>query len=204
MLAAAQDGLIKLLKGSPLAKKLRTVDVLPTVATQLLFQHFVLNAPGIFVDVGGFSDNNKSRNVKAEMGILLIAKNARGQQQAQQGDGIMIGVIEMADIASALIDGATAGCINWTVERVAALDNFEDRPFCNSGLIAMAMKVCGKATLPPRLSPEAFAALDDFKTMAVDFDIEPFASTAVRDGWLNEPKDITGGTPDATLTIPLE
>jgi hypothetical protein len=208
MLAEAQDGLIALIKSSPLAKKLRVIDVLPTVPIQILLQKFATDAPAIYVDAGGFGDNNGNRVVVPSMALLLIAKNARGAKDAQRGDGIMIGLLEMVDAAASLIDGANAGGINWTVDRAVPLDNFEDRPFINNGLFAMSMKVSGKACLLNPADEQNLASIEqnlaDFMTMAVDYDVEPFASDAVRQGWLAEPKDTAGGTPDLQSTITLD
>jgi hypothetical protein len=201
MLATAQKGLVTLIKNSPLGKRLRIVDVLPVLATQQLFQKFITDAPGIFVDAGGFGDNDGGRKVKLEMALLLVAKNARNAQAAQQGDGIMIGLLEMADYAAALVDGATAGDVTWTVDRCVALDNFEDRVFSAHGLCAMSMKVCGHAQL---LDPVDEQDLDSLLTVAVDFDVDPHASREVHEAWARDPKDTTGGTPDLQSTIQLE
>lgn len=196
MLTEAEGALLRLLKESALASRLRVIDTLPELAPDKLVQRLALDAPAIYVDTAPFAIGDRAGDLRLE--VLLLARNARSPGVARSGDGIAIGLLQLIDAALSLIDGAVQDGYGWRCLSVA----FErDAAFFAAGFLPASILVATRAELDPPIDETALA---DFETFHGDYDIDPHQPRTEHDKWLQEPPDHSGSQPELTDTVVLD
>lgn len=202
MLAELESGLVALVKASPLATRLRQVETLPDLEGDTLVTKLAADAPAVYVATGSFQV--RGGYAQPKFGVACVARNSRSPLAARHGDGVAIGMLEMADVVMSLLDGAS---VEVAGERVAfavtSCDMVSSETLYKAGLYVAVVQLQAPAEVRLSLPVDA-AALADFKTFHSDYDIEPFASAAEHDKWLAEPPDHTGSAPELSDTLNLQ
>lgn len=197
MLADSENGLIALIKGSPIGARLRQVDALPDLEGDSLVQKFATDAPAAYLAPAPFQV--RDRNARLQFGIACVAKNSRSHQAARQGDGMAIGLYELLEGIAALVDGARTPDALW---RVVSVDFLPDERLFKAGVYAGVIRIetAGEVELPAALDD---AALADFTTFHADVDVTPHDSATEHGKWLQEPPDYSTSRPDVSETSTL-
>ncbi|SOD42328.1 phage protein Gp37 [Nitrosovibrio sp. Nv4] len=199
MLAEAENELIILIKASPLGAKLREVASLPDLSGESLVKKFGIAAPAVYLAAGSLRVSDRSAQLR--FGAACVARNSRGHDAARQGDGAIgpIGLYEMLETVSGLLDGASAGSSSW---KVTAIDFITDETLYKAGVYAGVVQIetYGTVDLP---APVDEATLSPFITFHSDIDIPPHEAGAEHEKWLQEPPDQTASKPDAEDQVGL-
>lgn len=198
-LAGIENALVELVKQSRIAKHLRMVDTLPALTGDKLINKFGTDAPGVYIAPVARMPIADGM-VQVGFGILCVSRNAGGQAQARKGDGIVIGVYEMAEVLAAWLNGAKPDGVPLYAVGIELLQ--EDLIFRN-GLHAALVSLAGQMDLAAAIDD---ADLDDFITFGAQYDIPPHVSGEQHQKWLQEPPDYTESRPELLdeLTLPQE
>lgn len=114
MLVELEQGLVELLRHSPLADKLRQIEALPDLDGDSLVGKFGADAPAVYVAAG--AGRVASRGLcEPTLGIACVTRNSRSPQAARQGDGVQIGLLELVEAVMVLLEGAVIGEQEYTV-----------------------------------------------------------------------------------------
>lgn len=192
MLVEAEDGLIALVKNSPLGRSLAKVDSLPDLEGDSLVERFASDAPAVYVVMASFPIAEGSATLKG--GIACVARNSRGHAAARKGDGKAIGLYQIVEGVVALVEGKRLGDAAW---RVTGVDFMADEKLYKAGLYVGVIRIetAAAVPLPPALNE---AALDSFNTLHADYDIPPHVSGAEHAKWLQEPPNHGASAPELT------
>lgn len=195
MLAALENELIALIKGSAFGSKVREVDSLPALDGQSLVQKFNTAAPAVYVAADPFSINENGLALPC-FGIALVAKNAAGQKAARQGDGIAIGLYDMVDALLSIFNFVDTASCAWRPSRVEFI---RDEVLFNNGIWMAVVKVSGSEVSLP--NPIDETTLASFTTFHADLDIQPHALAATQLEWSQH--NYVHGNPDAQDDVTL-
>ncbi|MDH4229964.1 MAG: DUF1834 family protein [Nitrospirota bacterium] len=157
MLPQLENDLVALIQASTLSPKLRAVGILPDMADDTLVKQFGVQAPAVYVSGGPFRLVGVS--VSPRFIVAAVAKNARGHQAARHGDGVTIGMLEMADALVAIIHNTSTSLTTW---RVLSGDPVQSDAFDKAGLFVHLLVVECSVAPDPALDP---ATLDAFITI---------------------------------------
>lgn len=198
MLAEIEDGLVALIKASPLAQRLAIVATLPEPDGETLIKRLAADAPGVFVSVANFPVSNSAATLK--VGLVCVAKNVRGHDAARKGDGKIIGLYQIMEAVASLLDNACLSGITW---RVDSGDFMAEEKLYQAGLHVGVIRIetTGPITLGAALDETTLA---DFETLHTDYDIPPQVSSAEHIKWLTEPPDHTGSAPELSDQLNLQ
>lgn len=191
MLSEAE--LLDVIRQSAIARYCRVIDVLPSLTERGLIAA-VSKPPAVFASVRRFDADGEVGATK--FSLWIVAQNFRGHQAARQGDGITLGLYDLADGVMAAILGSAGYVLGGFVP-----DNGEyaDKYGVHTGEITCSVK----ADLPQDL--DLAERLTPFETFHADYDIDPTTPAAYA-GWLLDPPSTTLAAPDAsdTQTLPQE
>ena len=198
MLAECEDGLVSLVKNSPLGLKLATVGALPEIDGDNLVKRFGAEAPAVHVAPGQIT--LREGELYLHYGIGCVARSSLGQEAARKGFGKAIGLYQIVEGVAAIADRAVAGDINWSV---VGIEYLTDALLTQNGLQVAVVRVrsSGWIGLPPALD-EASLAL--FKTFRASWDIDPHVSATEHVKWAGDPPDHTTSAPDLSETVTLQ
>lgn len=198
MLAECEDGLISLVRNSPLGLKLATVGALPEIDGDNLVKRFGAEAPAVYVAPGQIT--LREGELYLHYGIGCVARSSRGQEAARKGDGQAIGLYQIVEGVAAIADRAVAGDINWSV---VGIEYLADATLTQNGLQVAVVRVrsSGWIGLPPALDEAALAL---FKTFRASWDIDPHETAAEHAKWAGDPPDHTTSAPDLSETVTLQ
>lgn len=188
MLSEAE--LLDVIRQSAIARHCRVIDVLPSLTEAGLIKA-LSKPPAVFASVRRFDVDGDVGGTK--LSLWIVAQNFRGHQAARQGDGITLGLYDLADGVMAVILGSAGYVLSSFVP-----DNGEyaDKYGVHTGEITCSVK----ADLPQ--DSDLAARLTPFVTFHADYDIAPTTPAAYA-GWLHEPPSTTLATPDAADTVTL-
>lgn len=192
MLAEIETDLVALVNGSVIKPKLRETGTLPELDGEALVRKFASDAPAVYVAPAPFQI--ASRVMTVNFGMACVARNARGHEAARRGDGQMIGLYDMIEVLSGLIDGSQTPGITWTATGV---DFLSDEKLYQAGVYVGVIRLRGQVEL---VAPIDAAALADFKTFNADYDIDPHQPQAEHEKWAQQPPDYTASRPELTDT----
>lgn len=198
MLAECEDGLVALVKNSPLGLKLATVGALPEIDGDNLVKRFGAEAPAVYVAPGQIT--LREGELILHYGIGCVARSGRGQEAARKGDGKAIGLYQIVEGVAAIADRAVAGDVNWSV---VGIEYLTDALLAQNGLQVAVVRVrsSGGIELPPALDETTLAL---FKTLRADYDVEPHESAAEHAKWAGDPPEHTTSVPDLSETVTLQ
>lgn len=143
MLTELEQGLVAWLQTSPLAARLRRIEALPDLGEESLVAKFGADAPALYLAVGS-GDMAKPGLAEPRIGIACVTRNSRGSQAARQGDGTQIGLLELIDAVSTLLDGAL---IDGHPYQVLRWDMVTSDALYRKGLYAAVVQVRTQAPL---------------------------------------------------------
>ena len=198
MLAECEDGLIALVRNSPLGKRLAVVGALPGVDGDALIRRFGAEAPAVYVAPGQIEARGGEVHVHFSLGC--VARNSRGQEAARKGDGMAIGLYRIIEGVASLADCATAGGINWSV---IGIDYLNEATLMDNQLhvAVVRLRSSGWIPLPPALDE---ADLADFKTFRASYDIEPHDSADEHRKWAGDPPDHATSASEVSETVTVQ
>lgn len=189
----SESELIDVIRRSAIGRHCRTVDVLPGLTERDLIAALG-KPPAVYVTVARAEDDGDNDLVR--FSLWIVAQNFRGYQAGRQGDGIKLGLYDLADGVRATIR-ATAGYVLGAF--VPDKGEYADKYGVHTGEITCSVRTGqgDEIDLAERLTP--------FETFHADYDIDP-ANPAAYAGWLANPISTTLGAPDAsdTQTLPQE
>lgn len=191
MLSEAE--LLDVLRTSAIGRHCRSIAVLPSLTERGLIDALG-KPPAVYVSLRELKVDGDT--VTVNFSLWLAAQNFRGHQAARQGDGVQLGLYDLAEGVMAAILGAPG----YTLSGFRP-DNGEyvDKYGVHTGEITCSVKIDlpQDIDLAERLSP--------FATFHADYDIDP-TTPAAHAGWLRDPPITTQGAPDAsdTVTLPQE
>lgn len=177
MFAELETELIDLVRQSPLGKQVRTKS-LPDTNLKDLVKRWGADAPAVYVTP--LAGTVAGSIVSPRFALVLVTKNARGQEAARYGDSGTLGLYPLWDATMALIQGARTSIANWQVNRYEFLGEPVLR---DSGLFAALIEVSAEADMP---SSVAFESLPDFTQFNADFDLNPHSSDVRHQEWADE------------------
>lgn len=197
MLVEVETALVDFLRQSPLKDKLRAIDSLPDLAGETLVKRFGTDAPAVYAVLSPVTVADGA--AKLRYGLVCVTKNSGSHQKARHGDGVALGLYQLADSVAGLINGARAGDASW---QVIGIDPVNSDLLYQSGLYVAVVRIetSGAIELPP---PVDEATLAPFETFHVDLDIPPHESSGEHAKWLQEPPDQSQSKSDAEDTITL-
>jgi len=108
MLAELERDLVAWLGESALAGQLRQIASLPDLDGESLAGRFATDAPALYVCTGGGEAIGRGL-ATVTLGVACVARNSRGHQAARQGDGVVVGLVELIEAVVILLDGAQVG-----------------------------------------------------------------------------------------------
>lgn len=193
-----QENVKELIDGLGLifAKKVRTIDQLPTLVGPELVKRFQLDAPALYVaPLNGESDGDV---VDGNFGVLAVFTNARSSVAARAGDGQMLGLHAAMDTIMQITNGWLDG---W---RWVSYSFPDDVAFAKAGLDVGLVRVATRCTNPAgdELTAYPEESLQDLLGLTAYFDVKPFASDEDRRAWLDGLETPTA--PDAVAFVNLE
>lgn len=191
MLAELEQGLVNLVKGSELGKRLRAVEVVPEI-TEDIVRRMVVSVPAVFVSWRSFKVNGDG--VVSVLDVVCLARNARNPKAARHGDGSEIGLYQIVDALAALLAGFNSQY------KITTARADRSQAWGKAGVEAAALTAEHSGTVPQELD---LSTLDDFIILHADYDIEPFASPAQREAWSQE-ENGHEVSPDAEDQVTLE
>jgi hypothetical protein len=194
MIAEVEQEIVAAIKASAIAGKLRAIDTLPDLSESTL-KRIMTFAPAVYVIAGNFPI--KDGVASLTFSLVCLARNARGDQAARQGDGITIGLYQILDYLAGLFNPCAmpSAVLSADQVRFVRADGFTAANV-NAGLLT----ITGKVTLDHNIDE---SLLSDFVTFGADYDIEPFAGSVEHGKWLQEPADHTTSAPYLTDTTTL-
>lgn len=199
MLAEIETDLVALVNGSIIKPKLRETGTLPELDGEALVRKFASDAPAVYVAPAPFQI--ASRVMTVNFGMACVARNARGHEAARRGDGQVIGLYDMIEVLSGLVDGARTPSITWTATGV---DFLSDEKLYQAGVYVGVIRLRGQIELVAPIDAAALAALADFKTFNADYDIDPHQPQAEHIKWAQQPPDYTASRPELTDTPQIQ
>lgn len=188
MLSEAE--LLEVIRQSAIARHCRVIDVLPSLTEAGLIKA-LSKPPAVFASVRTFDADGETK-----FSLWIVAQNFRGHQAARQGDGIVLGLYDLADAVMAVILAAPGYVLaKFTPDN----GEYADKYGVHTGEITCSVR----ADLPVEI--DLAERLAPFVTFHADYDIAP-TTPAAHAGWLHEPPSTTLATPDAadTVTLPQE
>lgn len=164
MLGHLENQLVELLKLSPLGTRLKMIGSLPDVPDKDVIKRWGLDAPAAYVIPmdGAISEHS----VSPKFVVVLVARNARGQESVRQGDGKTIGLYEMLDAGIAELHGGQTPDGSW---KVTGYQFLQDNELRNSGLQAVLIAIQTECDPPAKDAVN----LGDFLVFHADYDIQP-------------------------------
>lgn len=189
----SEADLLAVLRQSAIARYCRKIDVLPSLTERGLVEAFK-QSPSVFASVRAFDVDGEVVTVRYS--LWLVAQNFRGHQAARQGDGVQMGLYDLAEGVMAAILGASG----YTLSGFRP-DNGEYA--AQYGVHTGEVTCSAKTDLPQDIDlPEQ---LSPFVTFHADYDIDP-TTPAAHAGWMLDPPSTTLAAPDAsdTVTLPQE
>lgn len=193
MLTEVENGLIALIKNSPVGAKLREVASLPDLDGDSLVKKFFTDAPAVYVVPGSFLVSD--HNAQLKFGVACVARNSRGHAAARQGDGKLIGLYEMMETVAGVLDRAVAGDCAWYV---TGCNFMSDEQLYKAGVYAGIVEIASPGISLPY--PNEMDSLADFISFHADYDIPPFESSGEHEDWIKEPPDHNNSKPDVSET----
>jgi hypothetical protein len=103
MLVELERRLVALLQASPLAEKVRAIDVLPDLDGDSLVGKFLTDAPALYVSLGA-GDISSPGVATPTIGVACVTRNSRSATAARHGDGVTIGLLELVEAVMILVD----------------------------------------------------------------------------------------------------
>ena len=185
--------LLDVIRNSAIGRRCRRVEVLPSLTDRGLIDALG-KPPAVFASVRAVDVSGDLATVRYS--LWVVAQNFRGHQAARQGDGIVLGLYDLAEGVMAAI----------LAEPGYMLGNFRpdggeyaDKYGVHTGEITCSTQV----DLPDQFDLQALLA--PFATFHADYDIDP-TTPAAYSGWLLDPPSTTLAAPDAadTVTLPQE
>lgn len=197
MLAEIEDALVAAIKQSAIANKLKQIDTLPDQDGDTLVNKFASDAPAVYVSPAAVL-NISSGIVTLGFSVVCAVKNAAGHAASRKGDGKAIGVYQIAEFISGLLDGCVAADVPVYVTGINLVNS---EVLYKNGLYVAVVTVTGQATIPSIID---FAALDDFETFSAQYDLPPHVNATEHNKWLQEPANYSTSKPELAdqLTLP--
>lgn len=191
MLSEAE--LLDVIRSAAIGRHCRKIDVLPSLTERGLMAALD-KPPAVFVSVRDFKMAGDM--ITVSYSLWIVAQNFRGHQAARQGDGVTMGLYDLAEGVMAAILG-TPGYV---------LGGFrpDNGEYADKFGVHTGEVTCSVTTdLPQDL--DLAERLTSFEISHADYDIDPQTPDA-HAGWLAEPPITTLGAPDAsdTVTLPQE
>lgn len=179
MLGDLENQLVQLIKESPLGLRLKTVDSLPDVPDKDVLNRWGVDAPAAYVVAmdGTLADLVATPRFV----VVMVARNAKGHQEARHGSKAVIGLYEMVDAGVAYLHGGVTEGGSW---QVTGYQFQQDNALRDKGLYVSLLAVqCNCDTPEP-----AQQNLGDFLEFHADFDLEPH-TPGEHERWLGENHD---------------
>jgi hypothetical protein len=197
MFAEMEVGLVDVIEASPLAQKLKKVGTLPDIDGDNLVKRMAADAPAVYVVVGQpvvVSDGS----ARISYGLVCVARNARGHEEARRGDGLTVGVYAMIESVLGLVENGQAGGYVW---RVTGIEFMTEAVLFQNGLTVGVVTVETQAALPNGIDE---TALSEFTTLRADYDIAPHDSAAEHAKWAGDVPDYSISKPDLQDQQPVQ
>lgn len=189
MLTEAENALIERVKTSAIGSRLRQVGSLPDLEGESLVKHFATDAPAVYVAPSDRFPVD-SGQLDVVFGVACVVRNAAGQAATRKGDGMAVGLYELAEFIAAQLNGYKAGDIPLYVTSIGFMD--DDKVF-KAGLQVAVIRLEGSVMLGPAVDETALA---DFLRMNSQIDIEPHEDSEEHDKWSEEPPNHSTSKPD--------
>lgn len=185
--------LLDVVRDSAVARYCRTIDVLPSLSESGLIKALG-KPPAVYASLRIV--NGDGDMASARYALWVVAQNFRGHQAARQGDGIVLGLYDLADAVTAAV--LAAGGYKF-ISFVPDNGEYADKYGVHTGEITFT----AGTDLPNQIDLQALLA--PFETFHADYDVAP-TTPAAHSGWLAEPPSTTLAAPDAsdTVTLPQE
>lgn len=189
----SEADLLDVIRQSAIGRHCRTIDVLPSLTERGLIAALG-KPPAVYVSVRTVDPDGEMDTVRYS--LWVVAQNFRGHQAARQGDGIVLGLYDLADAVRAVILAAPGYVLGkFTPDN----GEYADKYGVHTGEISCSIRT----DLPDQFDLPALLA--PFETFHADYDIDP-TTPAAHSGWLLDPPSTTLAAPDAadTVTLPQE
>lgn len=198
MLAKIETEILDIIRADSLSKFLRQVDTLPVLDGENLVKRFGVDSPAVYFVMGDFPVADRNASLKGA--LVAVSRNATGHNEAKRGDGKIIGLYQMMDRLLALFASASTESANW---KVTGGDFMQHEEMFKAGVYVGVVRI--ETLAPVELDPSLdVSTLDDFKTFAADYDLQPHEPKSEHNKWLDSPPDHSSSKPDLADVVQVQ